>query len=130
MTHIICDCHIVTYAICLNVFVRSHYPTTEKIFWLEVFSRPLYMEELNLLFPTIPNLWIFIWEYSWTNRFENTWCIYWTNMNPCIFKSIVSTIFSYENSQVWYRWKEKIQHFQIQRSRKKTSSQNKKMALG
>ena len=31
------------------------------------------MKELNLLFPTIPNLSGFMWEKSWNNRFEKCW---------------------------------------------------------
>ena len=45
--------------------LRSHYPKAEIFcFGWKFFSRPLHMKELNLLFSTIPNLSIFIWEKS------------------------------------------------------------------
>ena len=110
--------------------LRSHYPKAEIFcFGWKFFSRPLHMKELNLLFPTIPNLSIFIWEKSWNNRFENTWVHIGPVYSPCIFKSIVSTFFLYENWQVWYRWKEEIQLFHMERSRKELPAKTKNFGL-
>ena len=55
--------------------------------------------------------------------------MYWTNMNPCIFKSIVSTFFDIKNCKVWYRWKEQIQLFHMERSRKKLPPKKKFFGL-
>ena len=51
------------------------------------------------------------------------------NMNPCIFKSIVSTFFDIKNCKVWYRWKEQIQLFHMDRSRKKLPPKKKFFGL-
>ena len=40
---------------------------------LKFFSRPIYMKELNLLFPTIPNFSLFDTEKCRIDRFENWW---------------------------------------------------------
>ena len=61
---------------------------------------------LSLLFPTnhtkILNFDRLEW---WKYRSENTWSIYWTNMSPCIFKSILSPFFKGQNWKFWFRWK-------------------------
>ena len=70
------------------------------------------MKELNLLFPTIPNLSIFIWENSWNNRFENTWWIYWTNMNHLSKCGSSHDIWSFQGqSHVLFRLQDILYHY-------------------
>ena len=47
------------------------------------------MKELNLLFPTIPNLSGFMWEKSWNNRFEKCRCKFGENKGKKIFIEIL-----------------------------------------
>ena len=46
-----------------------------------------------------------------------------------IFKSINATFFSIENWKVWYRWKEEIQLFHMERSRKKLPAKTENFGL-